>query len=130
MRDLSGRRVRHIEQQRALEEFTPPTEERMAEIRADFDSISKTGREVEKRECFFGAACKYRYKCKYLHPGQSPSDLKVNRAVLKSKGQDKVVEEEERRRKSMLKAARDMEASMKRAMKLMKTKKKIIAKKC
>ena len=87
-RDLLGRRIRYTEQEKELTEWIKeqksneqPTNQ---EIQNDFRNIKKYGRPTEKRMCYKGDNCKYKYKCKFRHPsdGQNVISKKNN----KSKG--------------------------------------------
>ncbi|MES1918888.1 hypothetical protein MHBO_000783 [Bonamia ostreae] len=108
MRDLNGRRLRHVRQEQQLTHYVPPTPERRSEIQKDFEQIKQTGRQRQLRNCYFGDSCKYKHKCRYVHPGDDAKS--ENKA-------DSKTEKELRHNQSMKKASKNLEASMKFALK-------------
>ena len=77
MRDLHGRRLRHVEQERAMEEWTATqqskTEEERRRDRLQLQqrlSNLKRGRRPDRSRCRWAEQCKYRDTCNKLHPDQ------------------------------------------------------------
>ena len=78
MRDLHGRRMRHVEQDRQLQrwedEMAGKSEEEKRRMRSEQRSKMariKRGQRVEDRKvCRWGAQCKYKYKCRGSHPDE------------------------------------------------------------
>jgi len=75
-RDLTGRRVRDIESDKALREWETERKHITAQelklerkqIQREFKSIKETGRTIQKQMCPFGDDCRYMWKCRYRHP--------------------------------------------------------------
>lgn len=69
MRDLSGRRLRHVKQDRDLGDWAEnhkPVDEQ--EYKKKFAYLKETGRELVTKQCYWGLDCKYRRKCRFAHP--------------------------------------------------------------
>ncbi|GAB5370092.1 hypothetical protein AAMO2058_001462300 [Amorphochlora amoebiformis] len=70
MRDLNGRRIRHVQAEKKI------TEWQAQEHKIDHSKLQKTFTEIgqgrfptaDKGKCKFGVNCKYKWKCKYTHP--------------------------------------------------------------
>merc|ERR1719499_948969 len=78
-RDLQGRRLRHVQQEEELErwreEQANKKDGKITRVRQkEYISLKKTGRFLEKRMCRFGADCRYKWKCRYRHPGDDEAD--------------------------------------------------------
>jgi len=81
MRDLHGRRMRHVEQDRELQRWEDDvagkSEEEKKRLRAEMRTKMariKRGQRVEDRKaCRWGAQCKYKYKCRGSHPEEEES---------------------------------------------------------
>eukprot|EP01083_Nonionella_stella_P229991 813429_1 len=69
MRDLSGRRVRHVNAEKELRKWKEPKVNHQSREK-EFVHIKETGRFLEHRMCYFGADCKFQWKCKFRHPGE------------------------------------------------------------
>ena len=72
-RDLSGRRMRHVEAERAIAQWNAqhhePIDQR--DLNAKFKAI-KEGRPVDVKACKWGPTCKYRYSTCRLAHGEDP----------------------------------------------------------
>ena len=76
MRDLHGRRMRHVEQDRELQrwedDMAGKSEEEKKTLRmqltAKMTRIKRGQRVEDRRPCRWGALCKYKYKCRGSHP--------------------------------------------------------------
>lgn len=86
LRDLSGRRIRHVEAEKQLgtwlKEKKKPSHEEVKEMQAEYRSINETGRLLEKRVCPFGDDCRYMWKCKYRHPCEIETEQKAAQKKL------------------------------------------------
>ena len=82
MRDLHGRRMRHVEQDKELQrweqEMEGKSEEEKKRLRQELTTKMtriKRGQRVEDRKkCRWGAQCKYKYKCRGSHPEEAEAD--------------------------------------------------------
>eukprot|EP01084_Bolivina_argentea_P165528 287559_1 len=83
MRDLSGRRQRFVEQEKELTQWfeDQKTTKQMTEkeIQDDFRHIKQHGTLPEKRMCHRGIHCRYKHKCRFVHP-DDPSQDKSNKS--------------------------------------------------
>lgn len=92
MRDLSGRRVQHVEQDEELARWKEeqknkaPVSER--ERQKDYKYLKESGRFREKRMCTFGANCRYQWKCRFRHPGDDEEDAHYKKMDEKSRRLD------------------------------------------
>ena len=106
-RDLQGRRIRHVEQAKKLQEWKQKGGSEQGEtgvgvgseaggsklsIAEKFAAI-KQGKPIERKSCKFGLECKYRWKCKLSHPDEQNNNKKIV-AVDRFTG---IVGEEERK---------------------------------
>uniref|UniRef100_A0A7S2X6D8 Ubiquitin-like domain-containing protein n=1 Tax=Lotharella oceanica TaxID=641309 RepID=A0A7S2X6D8_9EUKA len=70
MRDLNGRRIRHVQTEQKISEW------QAQEHKIDHRQLQKTFQEIgqgkkptaEKGKCKYGVNCKYKWKCRYTHP--------------------------------------------------------------
>eukprot|EP00466_Bigelowiella_natans_P004055 jgi/Bigna1/46989/estExt_Genewise1.C_90007 len=70
MRDLNGRRIRHVETEKKIAEW------QAQEHKVDHVGLQKSFKEIQqgkyltadKGKCKYGVNCKYKWKCKYTHP--------------------------------------------------------------
>lgn len=111
MRDLSGRRLRNVQLEAELSSYIPPDENRMAEIRRDFYAINVTGRVEQKRTCFFGTECKYRRKCRYLHPDEEAAKAEEGKSE-RERAEKRAREEDCEFRKKMGKRRKELERTL------------------
>jgi len=88
MRDLSGRRLGHIEQERQLREWNAQEHnvDRRA-VQVSYERIAQ-GEPVRVKPCKFGLDCKYRFTtCKLMHPADpEQEELKLRKSQLKNLG--------------------------------------------
>jgi len=87
MRDLNGRRIRHVETEKKIAEWNAQ------EKKVDHGSLKKTFKEIQqgkfptiyKGDCKYGINCKYKWKCRYKHPDDE-ARAKAHRPVESIKG--------------------------------------------
>ena len=85
MRDLHGRRMRHVEQDKALQhwddDMAGKTDEEKKQLRLELRNKMarvKRGQRAEARKpCRWGAQCKYKYKCRGSHPDEQEAEGKA-----------------------------------------------------
>jgi len=66
-RDLNGRRIRHVDDEKSLADWEVEEHKLDAkQLREEYRKIKK-GEKTETRMCKFGDACKYRDRCRFHH---------------------------------------------------------------
>jgi len=75
-RDLNGRRIRHVEDEKALADWALEEHKRDAKReQAEYRAIKKGLKPKDSKPCKFGVDCKYKFKCQYMHPGEEEQGL-------------------------------------------------------
>jgi len=93
-RDLQGRRLRHVQQEEEIARWTEEQKRKGVEQKKgrgwqkEYIALKKTGHFLEKRMCTFGADCRYKWKCRYRHPG----DDEAEQEEVNKESREKVVQ--------------------------------------
>jgi replication stress response regulator SDE2 len=91
-RDLQGRRLRHVQAAKDLEQYLSTEQPSAADINRQFSALNQDDQhKKKKKQCRFGDACQYKWKCKFGHP--SDDQKAVSHPIPVSHEQDADIED-------------------------------------